>query len=323
MTVEDDLRRALTQEASGIDAPDRWDDVESRVAAHRRRRKVWVGGLGGVGLVAAVIAGLLFLPGLVRRSPSRLSTTGSGTPATVPSLPTTAAPVQPSTTVAAPPPAPTTTPAQPNGPTFDAAGYQPLWPFADVAEARRWQAAYRSGGTQPWHLDAGQTALGFTQGYLGYAGIDRVVGSTVGATDAQIGVGFETEGGRTSTAAVIHLVRLGAGSAQEVGWEVVGTNDTADLTIETPAYGASVGSPVAVGGAVNGVDESIAVEVHQLSSDGPIGRQCCLPAGNSGVPWHTSVSFAGAHDRVLTISASTGGHIQAVERFAVTAVRVR
>ncbi len=77
-----------------------------------------------------------------------------------------------------------------------------------------------------------------------------------------------------------------------------------------------------LGGAIDGVDESIAVEVHQLSSEGPIGRQCCIPAGNTGVPWQTTVAFAGAHDRVLTVSASTGGHLKAVERFVVTGVRL-
>jgi len=33
------------------------------------------------------------------------------------------------------------------------------------------------------------------------------------------------------------------------------------------------------------------------------------------------VPFAGARDRVLTVSAATGGHLKAVERFTVTGVR--
>ncbi len=317
MTVEHELRQALIDDASGVDAPDRWDDVESRVAARQHRRKVWSGGLGGVSLVAAALATLLLLPGLVRHSPSRVSTTASSVPSPQPSVATTA-PVEPSTMVA-PPVAPTTT-APANAAPQPAEGFQPLWPFADIAEARAWQDVSRTGGAQPWHLDADLTAIGFTQGYLGYTEIDRVAGRTVGVTDAQVSVGYESEGGRTATAAVLHLVRFGTGP--EAPWEVVGTNDGPDFSLDRPAYGASVASPMTVGGAINGVDESIAVEVHQLSSEGPIGRQCCVPAGNTGVPWQTTVSFAGSHDRVLTVSASTGGHLKAVERFVVTGVRV-
>ncbi len=316
MTVEHELRQALIDDASGVDAPDRWDDVESRVAAQQRRRKVWIAGLGGVSLVAAALATLLLLPGLARHSPSRVSTTASSLPAPQPSVVTTA-PVEPSTMVA-PPGVPTT--ARPDGTLHTAEGLQPLWPFAGIAEARAWQDASRTSGAQPWHLDADLTALGFTQGYLGYTEVDRVTGHAVGATDAQVSVGYESEGGRTATAAMLHLVRFGSGP--EAPWEVVGTNDGPDFSLDTPAYGASVVSPMTVGGAINGVDESIAVEVHQLSTEVPIGRQCCVPAGSTGIPWQTSVSFAGDHDRVLTVSASTGGHLKAVERFVVTGVRV-
>jgi len=37
--------------------------------------------------------------------------------------------------------------------------------------------------------------------------------------------------------------------------------------------------------------------------------------------WSARVSFAGATDPALTIVISTGGHLQGVERFAITAVR--
>jgi hypothetical protein len=47
-------------------------------------------------------------------------------------------------------------------------GYQALWPFSTPAEAQAWQQSYRSGGHSPWHLDADQTALSFTTGYLGF-----------------------------------------------------------------------------------------------------------------------------------------------------------
>jgi hypothetical protein len=197
-------------------------------------------------------------------------------------------------------------------------GYSPLWPFRTPAEAQAWQAAYRSGGQQPWHLDPGQTALSFTDGYLGFTAINKVVSQSVGATDAAIGVGFMTPNGVPSTAAVIHLVRLGAGPTAP--WEVVGTNDTT-FSMTLPGYGSLGSSPLTVGGTITGVDENISVVVRQPSSAGPLGQSCCLPAGGTNTPWRTTVSYQGATDPVLTVVAATGGHLQAVERFTVTAVR--
>lgn len=197
--------------------------------------------------------------------------------------------------------------------------YQPLWPFASRQQAEAWQQDYRSGGHQPWHLDAAQTALSFTNGFLGYTGIDRATTQTVGDVDAEVGVGFEIEPGRTLTAAVIHLVRLGTGT--DAPWEVVGSADT-DFTLTTPSYGASVTSPITVGGRITGVDESIRVQVRGPSSPATLGQTCCVPAGGEREPWEATVAFQGAADAVLTIAAATGGHVAQVERFTVTAVRV-
>jgi Immunoglobulin-like domain of bacterial spore germination len=196
-------------------------------------------------------------------------------------------------------------------------GYPPLWPFSSQAEADAWRQQHAAAGTQPWHLDAGDTALAFTTGYLGFGEIDQVVGSDVRDREAWISVGYDAGSG-PSTAAVVHLVRFGPGD--DAPWEVVGTRDT-DLTLETPSYGSQVSSTVTVGGRITGVDENLRVQVRQPSSGAPIGEACCLPAGGEEAPWQTTVSFSGASDPALTIVVSTGGHIQGVERFAITAVR--
>jgi hypothetical protein len=196
--------------------------------------------------------------------------------------------------------------------------YLPLWPFANGQEVRAWQNSYRTGGHQPWHLSPQQTALAFTQGYLGYAGVNSVPGSTSNATDAQVAVGFQLpDKARLNTAAIIHLVRFGAG--QLAPWEVVGTDDKT-FSLTTPAYGARIASPVTVGGRITGVDESIRIQVRQKSSAAPLGMSPGLPAGGQNTPWSTTVTFQGATDHVLTIAAATGGHIAAVERFAITGV---
>jgi hypothetical protein len=213
------------------------------------------------------------------------------------------------------PPSPTR-PAQPA--SFDL-GYQPLWPFATLADAQEWQASHRSGGHQPWHADAGATALAFTRGFLGFTEIDQVMSSRFDADGAHIGVGDLLPGNQRLTAAVLHLVRFG--TDPDSPWEVVGSDDTSLLSLELPAYGSLVTSPVTVAGHVTrGAEPNIHVWVRQLSSEAPLGAHCCIAAdGGRNMPWSGAVSFTGATDGVLTIVASEGGHAQGVERFAIQA----
>lgn len=207
------------------------------------------------------------------------------------------------------------TPSTPPSPAYEFSS-QPLWPFRSQAEADDWLAASAEGHS-PWHASAEATAQFFTNNYLGFAEIDQVTSIDVRATEAWIGVGYEAEPGSPSTAAVIHLVRFGPDP--EAPWEVVGTRDTV-LTLDTPAYGSAVSSPVTVGGTITGVDESVHVQVRQQSSSAAIGDRCCLPAGGEGAPWETSVDVVGATDPALTIVAWSGGHVQDVEVFAITGV---
>lgn len=196
----------------------------------------------------------------------------------------------------------------------------PLWPFTTSAEVRDWQAASRSHGSQPWHLDAGATALAFTRGALGYTDVDRVTSRSVSATDARIGVGYRLPGGtRTHTAAVLHLIRFGTG--RDAPWVVVGSDDL-QLTLDTPRYGSVVTSPLHVGGRITGVDENLRVVVLAPASARPLVTSAGLPAGGNRTPWSTTVAFHPPHGTVLTIAVSTGGHLKRVELFAVTAARV-
>jgi len=240
-------------------------------------------------------------------------------PATTP-LPTASAPAgttgRPSTTPSSPVPS-TTKPSPTARPRVFR--YQPLWPFASERDAAAWQQVYRAGGHQPWHLDAGQTALSFTTGFLGFDEVDTIVSRTVQGDDATVAVGYRTGSTWQSVAAVVHLGRIGQGD--DAPWEVVGTRDTS-LTLDRPGYGSAASSPVVVGGRITGVDEAIRVDVRQVSSEAPLGTFCCVPAGGERSHWSGQVSFHGATDAVLVIVASTGGHYQGVERFAVTAVTV-
>ena len=228
----------------------------------------------------------------------------------------------PTATSTSKPPAPATSTGNPTAPgtatpTPVSFPYVPLWPFASVAAAERWQQEAGSGGHQPWHLDADQVALTFTRTYLGFTEIDRVVHRKVGADDAHISVGYATEGGRTGTAAVLHLVRIGSGADQP--WEVVGTDDT-DFSLTRPRYGSTVSGTVTVGGRISGVDESIRVTARQPA--GQVGSFCCVPAGGGqeGQAWTARVRLTDPREGPLTFVASTGGHLLDVERFTITGV---
>jgi hypothetical protein len=161
------------------------------------------------------------------------------------------------------------------------------------------------------------TALSFTREYLGYREIDRIASKRVSGDEAWIGVGYAPRAGEVSTAAVLHLARIGSGG--DAPWEVVGTRDTT-LTLTRPAYGATVASPMPVGGRVTGVDESLAVQVRTLGQP-VLARPTSVPAGGENAPWSTSVAFAARPGAVLTIAVAPGGHVQDVERFAITAAR--
>ncbi|MGV9673828.1 hypothetical protein ACWDSJ_00965 [Nocardia sp. NPDC003482] len=197
-------------------------------------------------------------------------------------------------------------------------GYQPLWPFDGVDEAVDWQREANPGGHQPWHLDAGATARMFTGDYLGYGDIDKIVKTDVRGDEAWVSVGFDNPNGTTVTAAVVHLVRIGAGADRP--WEVVGTED-GTLTLNKPGYGAPVTSPITVGGRITGVDESLRVQIRTQGRAQPLAEASATPAGGTDVPWSATVKFPGGCPGVLTVAVSTGGHVAEVERFAVTGVR--
>ena len=192
--------------------------------------------------------------------------------------------------------------------------HQPLWPFASQDDADRW---VRAGGAS-WHADAEATALRFTRDYLGFGEIDRVTAAETQSAEAWIGVGHALGDAEPSTVATIHLVRFGDGS--DAPWEVVGTRDGV-LTIDTPSYGAAVGSVFAAGGTISGVDESLRLQVRQSFGDGEVGGYCCLPAGGQASPWTAKVTAVAAKPGVATLVVSTGGHVAEIERFAVTGLR--
>jgi hypothetical protein len=281
------------------------------------RRPSWALPLLAAAAVAAVAVGSTVVIRSVTASPSHPTPAG-----TRPAATSTASPSGSTgpTSSASPSGSPTATNSSTAGPslTVPAAGftlgYQPLWPFTNYAQANSWQV-HRAGGSQPWHSDAGQTALLFTRNYLGFTDITTVTSSRTDAQGAHVGVGYRNPAGALATAAVLHLVRYGPNP--DAPWEVVGSDDTS-LSLEQPAYGSTVSSPITAGGQITGVDESIRLAVRNQAGVLVGGPAQPIPAGGQDQPWHGTVNFTGSG--VLTIVASTGGHLQAVERFAIQGV---
>jgi hypothetical protein len=202
-----------------------------------------------------------------------------------------------------------------DSPCFGRGGiYEALWPFASLVQARQWDS---NGGSSPWHADAGATALLFTQNVLGFKDITRVTATRIdGQGQAHIGVGYQNPAGAKHTAATLHLVRYTTSANDTAApWEVVGSDDT-DFSLERPAYGLLVHSPMTVGGHITGVDENITVSVRGRTGSPTVPAP--IPAGGDNTPWSRTVAFT--QSGVLLIVASTGGHVTAHERFAIQGV---
>src|SRR5438445_3380981 len=140
------LRDALAHQAASVPAPaDGWEDVEARAGQLLRRRRWNRAAYLAAGLAAAVVAVLVAASMLQPSSLRRVTTIAPATGPHPSVSPVPGAGPESATS----PPAPTTG-APPPASTFR---YQPLWPFSGQADAAAWQASYRTGGQQPWHLD--------------------------------------------------------------------------------------------------------------------------------------------------------------------------
>jgi hypothetical protein len=191
-------------------------------------------------------------------------------------------------------------------------GNEPLWPFASMAEAAQWEFVDGPNGHSPWHGDAKATALFFAQNYLQFHDITEVTKALVYPNQARIQVGYDLPGGTKHTASVIELVRYGDDNAP---WEVVAAAGPS-LSIDTPTTGDVVTSPMTVGGRITGADENITVAIRTIN--GGLNTMAPAPAGGDNAPWSVTATFD-LHG-VLTVVASTGGHLKAHERFAVVGV---
>ena len=277
---------------------------------HRPRRTWWIVGAVAAAVVLAAVAFVIARTGGAERAGPAPSPPVARQPSAQPSArQPSVQPVQP---------VPTGTAG--TRPTVPAFRFLPLWPFGGVLDAIAWQREALPGGHQPWRLSPDLTALAFTTGYLGFDTIDASLGTTVRDDEAWVRVGRRGPNGIDHVAAVVHLARIGAGTDRP--WEVVGTEDST-LTLDIPAYGARVTSPVTVGGVITGVDESLRVQVRGPGAASLLGEVAGIPAGGEQQPWSARVSFRASSGTVRTVVVSTASRAgPGVSRFAITGVRV-
>jgi len=303
--MDDRISAALHAAVDGLREQDLRPATSPVEEQNRRQHIRWVAPLLTAAAVAAAIVTTFALTSSPSASPKHQQ--GPGGPGPSPA-PTTVPSYEPSA-VRSSPQGGSTVPA-PSLPTGD----EPLWPFGSAAEAGQWENVDGPAGHSPWHADAKATALFFVTGYLQFHDITEVTSVDIGASQADIGVGYDLPSGDKHTASVLHLVRFGDANAP---WEVV--RGTADgLSISSPSYGDEVTAPVPVSGQITGVDENITAWVFSL--DGEADASDRIPAGGENAAWDTIVPYSEEEHGVLSIVASTGGHLTAHERFAVVGV---
>lgn len=308
--IDDRIRAALHAAVDGIQEHD-LRPAEAPTGVRPARQTVrWLAPL--LAAAAVVVAAAVTFAVTGSPSASHKQQPGGITPAPTPPVqqyPVTQVPTYQVTALPSPPPGSTTVPATPS-PLFN--GDEPLWPFASMAEAAQWEFVDGPNGHSPWHASAKDTALFFATGFLQFHDITEVTMAVVQANHAQIGVGYDLPDGTRHTASVINLVRYGDDNAP---WEVVSAAGPS-LSILSPAPGTRVTSPMTMAGRITGADENITVTIRTI--DG--GRNTIAPvaAGGDNAPWSVTAPFD-LHG-VLTVVASTGGHLTAHERFAVVGV---
>ncbi|MGI8682265.1 MAG: hypothetical protein ACR2JO_09100 [Mycobacteriales bacterium] len=290
-TYEDRLRQLLLAEAATVTpAGGGLSQIRAKVARRRARLRWLRPGLAVV--TAAALAGAAVFA-VTLGEPARQTLKTDQHVATQPPAPSAST----GPTSASP------TPVSSGGPLPVGQAAYTIWPFTSLAQAQAWQ---RAGGSQPWHLDPRQTALFFVNAYLQAPEVNVVMASTAETTS--VGVGRKVTLGRTMAdgklreVTVVHLVRLGSGSTAP--YAVTRSAGTYTLKISSPGIAAPVRSPLQVRGTIDGVHQSVRVELRMLARPAPISAPASGP-GSATTGWQTTVSFTAPASGVGTLVART------------------
>ena len=193
-----------------------------------------------------------------------------------------------------------------------------VWPFETEADAESWQKA-STGGQQPWHYDAGQTAVAFLA-FLKHPEINQVMSTSAQGSETAVTLGqHNPDSGRTTKVTTVLLKQVGTGSPRP--WDVEEAT-ASQFTIDQPTRFAQVNPPVTVSGHITGVDESIVLNLISPSTGGKLNPSTQpVAAGGQNTAWHERLNFQlPPNDYVGALVATTGGHVAAVERLVMVPV---
>ncbi len=280
---EDRLRQVLLAEAQTVvPAGDGLTQIRAKVARRRARLRWLRPGLAVA--TAAALGGAAFFafalnePGIRTLEQDAPFATSSPAPATP-------------------------TPGRSEGPPPVTGTVYPIWPFTSRAEAAAWQRA--GSGSAAWHLDPALTALAFLR-YLQAPEVDTVMATgpemtSVGA-GTSVTMGRRMANGMLRPVTVVHMVRLGTGSTAP--YVVTRAAGAYTLKITSPGLAAPVRSPLAIRGTVDGVHQSIRVELRTPARSAPISVPAtAMGSGTTG--WSTTLSFPAPASGIGTLVART------------------
>lgn len=285
---EDQLRQVLLAEAQTVTpAGDGLSQIRAKVA-RRRDRLRWLrpglavataAGLAGAAVLAASLTDATERTLKQDRQPATRPPSATGAPA----------PVAPSG-VALPSAKPPSV-----APPVTARAYT-VWPYTSLAQVQASRGPY---------LDPAQTALGF-MGFLQAPEVDKVLANKSETTSAGVGravtLGRKMADGTVRAVTVVHLVQLHNGSVAP--YAVTRAAGAYTLKISSPAIAAPVRSPLTVRGTIDGVHQSIRVELLSPFRTTPISAPVSAP-GSATTGWSTAVSFTAPASGVWTLVART------------------
>ena len=271
------LRRTLTDEADAVmPAGDGLSRIRTKLDTRRRRMR-WLRpamALGSAAAVALIGVGAYAIAGAGGNG-GQVNPLNSDTPTPEPS---------PSETVS---PSPTDVPVAARFP-----GNIAIWPFTDAKSADTWQSAYDAQGSQPWAADAQQVAKLWVAS-LGITDVDQVLETSKAADDSTavvtLGRTMTQEQQTTVSVTDVQLVHYGE------AWVVTGAADAQGLlSVDAPAAGDTVSSPVTVTGPTwGGSEESVNFDLRQLDADGtPVLGTGNAFFGNGPATWSTTINYS-------------------------------
>lgn len=298
--LEELLRNAMQGEADAVSpGGDGLARIQQRVGA-RRARRLWLRPVAVVG-ATAVAAAAGFTAYAVTSHPHTDDQLVSKQP---PALPT--ASVTPTVS-----PSKTAAPA----PAFPASAF---YPFTTAAAEQSWEAQ-RGPTAQKWITDAVASARTFVSQYVLAGDVKTVMGEHIGTRTATV-----TLGRTIADATSKHPVKVTTVQLQRFGkaWLVVGAVDPgANLTVSSPASGATVTSPVTVSGPSFGVEETVHIDVRAIGAPFLTGTPGQASFGNGSAPWSATVEFTPPADpRGAVVLTQTSSADSGTSRIVATGV---